>query len=100
MNSLTEHLDSFKQALQDQNVTDILREKAWLTTAAASTLLQQDAKAMHRVRACCADLSALADHFDATGKPGDHWRALGDVLTVALASSKPQVQLRLACLPR
>ncbi|MGZ8161190.1 MAG: hypothetical protein ACXWT1_22810 [Methylobacter sp.] len=95
MDNLTQHLDVYKQALQQKDDNALLREKAWLTTAAASALLEQDTEAMHRVRACCAELSALADRFDITGKPGDRWRALGDMLTLALESGKPLEQLRL-----
>ncbi len=95
MGNLIQHRDIYKQALQSKDDNVLLREKAWLTTAAASALLEQDTEAMRRVRACCADLSALADRFDTTGKPGDRWRALGDVLTLALESGKPLEQLRL-----
>lgn len=95
MNDLTHHQDIYKQALKTQDETVLLHEKAWLTAAAASALLEQDTEAMRRVRACCADLASLADRFDGTGKPGDRWRALGDVLTLALESGKPLEQLRL-----
>ena len=97
MNNLTQHQhrDSYKLALKTKNEAALLHEKACLTAAAASALLEQDSNAMRSIRACCADLSSLADHFDTTGKPGDRWRALGDVLTLALESSKPLEQLRL-----
>jgi hypothetical protein len=95
MSTLKQHGDNYKQALQAQDAEALLREKNWLTTAAASALLEQDAEAMRQVRACFADLGALADRFDSTGKPGDRWRALGDVLTLALQSGKPLEQLRL-----
>jgi len=95
MKNITEHCDSYKKALQNQDETTLHSEKAWLTTAATSALLQQDAQAMQRIKACCGELSALADHFDNTGKPGDRWRALGDVMTLALDSGKPLEQLRL-----
>ncbi len=95
MGPLSEHRDVYKQALQSKDEDALLREKTCLTTAAASALLEQDAEAMRRIRACCADLSALADRFDSTGKPGDRWRTLGDVLTLALESGKPLEQLRL-----
>lgn len=95
MDNLTQHRDAYKRALQNNDNDILLREKAWLTTAATSALLEQDAEAMRGIRACCADLSALADRFDTTGKPGDRWRALGDVLTLALESGKPLEQLRL-----
>ncbi len=96
MDKLAEHCNSYKQALQREDGVAIRREKAWLTTVATTALLEQDAAAMQAIRACCADLSALADHFDDTGKPGDRWRTLGDVLTLALASGNPLAQLRLA----
>lgn len=95
MNNLIQHRDTYKQALQTKDANALLREKAWLTAAAASALLEQDTEAMRRVRACCADLSSLADRFDSTGKPGDRWRTLGDMLTLALDSGKPLEQLRL-----
>lgn len=95
MNNLIQHRDTYKQALQTKDANALLREKAWLTAAAASALLEQDTEAMRRVRACCADLSSLADRFDSTGKPGDRWRTLGDMLTLALESGKPLEQLRL-----
>ncbi|GAB6140480.1 hypothetical protein JCM14076_12090 [Methylosoma difficile] len=95
MDKITEHCDSYKKALQNQDEATLHREKAWLTAAATSALLQQDAQAMQRIKACCGELSALADHFDNTGKPGDRWRALGDVMTLALDSGKPLEQLRL-----
>jgi len=95
MDNLTQHHDAYKQALQDKDANALRKEKAWLTTAAASALLEQDANAMRQVRACFADLSALADHFDTTGKPGDRWRTLADVLTLALESGNPLEQLRL-----
>ncbi|MGZ8158673.1 MAG: hypothetical protein ACXWT1_19990 [Methylobacter sp.] len=95
MNNLTQHRDTYKQALQTKDDDVLLREKAWLTAAAASALLEQDSEAMRRVRGCCADLSSLADRFDSTGKPGDRWRTLGDLLTLALESGKPLEQLRL-----
>jgi DNA-binding MarR family transcriptional regulator len=95
MNNLIHHRDAYKQALKAQDETALLHEKACLTAAAGSALLEQDAEAIRRVRACCADLSSLADRLDITGKPGDRWRALGDVLTLALESGKPLEQLRL-----
>lgn len=95
MDALSQHCNAYKQALQAKDDNALLREKAWLTTATTSALLEQDDKLMHNIRACCADLSALADRFDTTGKPGDRWRALGDVLTLALESGKPLEQLRL-----
>ncbi|MCX7093291.1 MAG: winged helix-turn-helix transcriptional regulator [Methylobacter sp.] len=96
MNKLSQHRDTYKQALRSGDSKALLQEKAWLTAAAASALLNQDIQAMQQVRACCADLSSLADHFDNTGKPGDRWRTLGDVLTLALGSGRPLEQLRLA----
>lgn len=96
MDKLSQHRDTYKQALKDSDNQALLQEKAWLTAAAASALLNQDIEAMRQVRGCCADLSALADRFDSTGKPGDRWRALGDVLTLALESGRPLEQLRLA----
>lgn len=96
MDALLEHQAAYKLALNNQDTDALLREKAWLTTAATSALLEQDSDAMRKIRACCADLSSLADHYDCTGQPGDRWRALGDVLTVALDSGKPLVCLRLA----
>lgn len=96
MNNLSQHHDLYKQALKDNQRDALLQEKAWLTTAATSALLEQDVEAMRRVRACCADLSSLADHFDTTSKPGDRWRTLGDILTLALESGRPLEQLRLA----
>ncbi len=96
MNDLIQHRDTYKQALKTQDANALLREKAWLTAAAASALLEQDTEAMRRVRACCADLSSLADRFDSTGKPGDSWRTLGDILTLVLESGRPLEQLRLA----
>jgi DNA-binding MarR family transcriptional regulator len=95
MDTLKEHCNNYKQALQNQDEAALHHEKAWLTTAATSALLQQDAQSMQRIKACCGELSALADHFDITGKPGDRWRALGDTLTLALESGKPLEQLRL-----
>jgi len=96
MNKLSQHRDTYKQALKNSDNQALLQEKSWLTAAAASALLNQDIEAMRQVRGCCADLSALADRFDSTGKPGDRWRTLGDVLTLALESGRPLEQLRLA----
>lgn len=95
MDSLIKHREAYKLALQTKDEIALLHEKACLTAAAASALLEQDAKEMRNIRAYCADLSSLADRFDTTGKPGDRWRALGDVLTLALESGKPLEQLRL-----
>lgn len=95
MDNLTEHRDLYKQALKNQDLAAIRREKSWLTTAATTALLAQDTEALQAVRACCADLPGLADHFDTTSKPGDRWRTLGEVLTLALDSGKPLQQLRL-----
>lgn len=89
------HRDTYKQALQSKDEQIALTEKAWFAAAAASALLDQDPEAMRGILACCSDLSALADRFDTTGKPGDRWRALGDVLALALESGKPLQQLRL-----
>lgn len=96
MDKLNQHRDAYKQALKNSDKQILLQEKAWLTAAAASALLEQDIEAMRQIRGCCADLSALADRFDSTGKPGDPWRTLGDVLTLALESGRPLEQLRLA----
>jgi DNA-binding transcriptional ArsR family regulator len=92
---LSQHRDIYKQALQTQDEQTLLREKTWLTTASAAALLEQDIEAMRNIRACCADLSSLADHFDCTAKQGDSWRTLGNVLTLALESHRPLEQLRL-----
>ncbi len=95
MDKLNKHREAYKAALQAKDEDALLHEKACLTAAAASALLEQDVDAMRRVRACCTDLSSLADRFDTTGKPGDRWRTLGDMLTLALESGKPLEQLRL-----
>lgn len=95
MNSAFQHRDAYKQALKDTDMASLLSEKAWLTTLATSALLNQETAAMSEILACCADLAPLADHFDLTGKPGDHWRAISDVLSVAMRSGKPLQQLRL-----
>ncbi|EGW21135.1 MarR family winged helix-turn-helix transcriptional regulator [Methylobacter tundripaludum] len=95
MDNLTKHLDAYKFALQTKDENILLHEKACLTAAATSALLEQDSKDMRSIRACCANLSSLADRLDTTGKPGDRWRTLGDVLTLALESGKPLEQLRL-----
>lgn len=95
MSNLIKHSDAYKNALQNKDNNTLLQEKAYLTTAATSALLEQDTKTMRQVRACLADLSSLADIYDKTGKPGDRWRALGDVLTLALECGKPLEQLRL-----
>ncbi len=95
MNSAFQHRDAYKQALKDKDQASLLNEKAWLTTLATSALLNQETAAMSEILACCADLAPLADHFDLTGKPGDHWRAISDVLSVAMRSGKPLQQLRL-----
>ncbi|POZ50795.1 MarR family transcriptional regulator [Methylovulum psychrotolerans] len=95
MDNLAEHRDNYRQALKNKDFATVRREKAWLTTAAASALLAQDAEAMQAIRACCADLSGLADHHDESSKLGDRWRTLGELMTLALASGKPLEQLRL-----
>lgn len=95
MEDIFQHRDAYKKALKTQDSSAMLKEKVWLTAAAAAALLEQDAEAMRGVKACCADLSALADRFDETGKPGDRWRTLGDMLSLALESGKPLQQLRL-----
>lgn len=95
MDALTKHQQAYKQALKSQQESTILQEKAWLTTAVATSLLAQDTKDMQQMRASLADLSILADRFDLTGKPGDRWRGLSDMLTQALESGKPLQQLRM-----
>jgi DNA-binding MarR family transcriptional regulator len=95
MDTLAKHRDNYRQALKNKDFATVHREKARLTTAAATALLTQDAEAMQAIRACCADLSGLADYYDESGKPGDRWRTLGELMTLALASGKPLEQLRL-----
>ena len=96
MSSTIQHRDAYKQALRSKDEASLLSAKAWLTTTAASAMLNQETAEMSQILACCADLAPLADHFDFTGKPGDHWRALSDVLSLAMRSGKPLQQLRLA----
>lgn len=96
MNDLTQHLEAYKQALKDQDAETVLREKAKLTEAVAWALLDQDEEQIKAVRACLANLAPLADHFDETGKCGDRWRALGEVLRLVSENNKPLEQLRLA----
>jgi DNA-binding transcriptional ArsR family regulator len=96
MNDLTKHLEAYKKALKDQDTKTVLSEKAALTEAVAWALLDQDENQMKSVRACLANLAPLADHFDDTGKRGDRWRALGEVLRLVSENNKPLEQLRLA----
>jgi hypothetical protein len=95
MNNLTQHLEAYKQALKDQDQDTLIREKATLTEAVAWALLEQDEEQIQAVRACLANLAPLADHFDETGKRGDRWRALGEVLRLIAENNKPLEQLRL-----
>ncbi len=95
MDALNYHRDAYRNALKDQNTTQICAEKAWLTALAAQALLKQDNAEIRAILASYADLAGLADHFDTTGKPGDRWRAINELLTLALESGKPLQQLRL-----
>jgi DNA-binding MarR family transcriptional regulator len=95
MNNLTQHLEAYKQALKDQDQDTLIREKATLTETVAWALLEQDEEQIQAVRACLANLAPLADHFDETGKRGDRWRALGEVLRLIAENNKPLEQLRL-----
>jgi DNA-binding MarR family transcriptional regulator len=95
MSGVIQHIDVYKQALRNKDETVLFAEKAWLTTMVAYAMLNQETTDMNQILACCADLAPLADHFDFTGKPGDHWRALSDVLSLAIQSGKPLQQLRL-----
>lgn len=95
MDKLQKHRLAYKQALKDNKVATIIYEKACITSIVSAALLNQEPKQMQQARAVIAELSALADHFDSTGKPGDRWRALTEVLTQALESGKPLQQLRL-----
>lgn len=96
MNKIKQHLEAYKQALKDKDTETVLREKAALTEAVAWALLDQDENQIKSVRACLANLAPLADHFDETGKHGDRWRALGEVLRLVSENNKPLEQLRLA----
>lgn len=95
MDKLTHHRDAYRQALQQQDNAALNQEKRWLTSAVAAAVLNQDIQTINALRATLADLPALADRFDATGKPGDRWRALTDMLHVAAESALPLEQLRL-----
>ncbi|KJV06679.1 MarR family transcriptional regulator [Methylocucumis oryzae] len=95
MDALNEHRDAYRNALKDQNTPQVYAEKAWLTAFAAQALLNQDNAEMRAMLASYADLAGLADHFDTTGKPGDRWRTINELLTLALESGKPLQQLRL-----
>ncbi|MDD2739695.1 MAG: MarR family transcriptional regulator [Methylomonas lenta] len=95
MSNTIQHRDAYKQALRSKDEASLLIEKAWLTTTAASAMLNQETVELSEILACCSDLAPLADHYDFTGKPGDHWRALSDILTLAMQSGKPLQQLRL-----
>jgi DNA-binding MarR family transcriptional regulator len=95
MENVAIRCSAYKQALNDNDHSTLLREKAWFIAAATSALLEQDTSAMIRIRAYCADLSPLADRLDPTGKPGDTWRSLANVLTLAIESGKPLEQIRL-----
>ncbi len=95
MDKTIPHRDAYITALKSHDEASLLLEKAWLTTAATAVLLEQETDKIREMRAFIADLAPLADRLDMTGKPGDRWRALGDVLTLALESGKPLEQLNL-----
>jgi DNA-binding MarR family transcriptional regulator len=96
MDKLTLHRDAYRQALQQQDAACMDSEKRWLTAATAEALMEQDMIAINALRAHLAELIAPADRFDLTGKPGDRWRTLTDLLYVAAESALPLEQLRLA----
>lgn len=95
MDKIIPHREAYVTALKNKDEASLLLEKAWLTATATAVLLEQETDKISEMRAFIADLAPLADRLDMTGKPGDRWRALGDVLTLALESGKPLEQLNL-----
>lgn len=93
---LHDHRNVYKQAVRDNDEVTLNKEAACLTAAATKTLLEQNVSTMREVRAVMADLSSLADRHTTKAKKGDMFRALGDVLTLAIESGRPLEQLNLA----
>jgi DNA-binding transcriptional ArsR family regulator len=95
MDKLPHHCEAYKKALQANDIEGIHEAKTWLTSAAATAILKQDTAAVRALRARLTELAGVADHFDITGKPGDRWRTLADILYVAAENSPPAEPLRL-----
>jgi hypothetical protein len=95
MDTLGQHCQQYKIAMQDKDLVALQAEKNWLVSAVAAAVLRQENAELSLLRSQLSELAPLADRFDPAGKPGDRWRALAEIMMIAQESSMPLEQLRL-----
>ena len=92
---LNEQIEQLRQALLGGDSEVVEKPQAWLMGEVASALQAQDRATMMELRGHLANLIPLADHHG-SGKPGDRWRAVWELLQACSASHQPLEQYRLA----
>ena len=90
-----QHIEQLRQALLSGDSESVEAPQAWLMGEIAGALQAQDRAAMMELRGYLANLIPLADHHG-SGKPGDRWRAVWELLQACSASHQPLEQYRLA----
>ena len=91
----SEQVDQLRQALLGGDAERAEAPQAWLMGEIASALQAQDRDKMMELRGHLANLIPLADHHG-SGKPGDRWRAVWELLQACSATHRPLEQYRLA----
>jgi len=93
--TFAQSIEQLRQALLSGDSESVEARQAWLMGEIAAALQAQDRVKMLELRGYLANLIPLADHHG-SGKPGDRWRAVWELLQALSTSHQPLEQYRLA----
>lgn len=94
-NEIKERARAFRLALIDNDEPGAAPLQSWLMGKAASAMLHQDTESLLALRAALADLPPVADRFG-TGRRGDRWRAVWELVDALCETPRPLEQVRLS----